>query len=121
MVPGAPSLNRNYLGSIVIGGVGAAVAVGAPGGLLLSALPVPAPTSLAALLLPAGHTSPTAPGSTSAAEPFVSPVTTPRSVARNRSPFRQPDLALVALVLAVVPTALLGGWRATVSLRRRRA
>ena len=121
VVPGVPGVNRNYLGSLVIGGVGAAVAVGAPGGPLLSALPAPAPTSLAALLLPPAHTAPTAPGSASAAEPFVSPISAPRMATRSRSPFRQPDLALVALVLAVVPTALLGGWRATVSVRRRRA
>jgi hypothetical protein len=120
IVPGLPSADRSYLGSLTIGGVGAAVAVGAPGAPLLDALPVPPPSSLAARLFP-----PAAPGrpSTSASGPHVVSVDQPAVVVPlaggRRSTLPQPDLTVVALVLAVVPTSALLAWR-LVAMRRMR-
>jgi hypothetical protein len=120
VVPGLPSANRAYLGTVTIGGVGAAVGVGAPGELLLDALPAAPPSSLAARLLPPA-TLGTSPGTTAhvpkqgtAPPPLGSPAAAP-----GRRPFPQADLRWLALVLAVVPTSLLVGWRLTVRGRLR--
>jgi hypothetical protein len=115
VVPGLPGANRTYLGQLTVGGVGAAVAVGAPDGPLLSVLPAPAPGSLADRLVPsrrlgASSTSPVGAGDARTGS------TTPVAVATSprRSTFPQPDLRLLAMLLAIVPTSLLVGWRLSV-------
>jgi hypothetical protein len=117
-VPGLPGANRSYLGQLTIGGVGAAVAVGAPDTPLLAALPAPPPGSLAARLLPTtpldgppGAARSSGTGTTAGADRPALPV------ARGRRTFPQPDLSVLALLLAVVPMSLLLGWR----LARRHA
>jgi hypothetical protein len=112
VVPGLPSLDRSYLGSAIIGGVGAAVGVGAPGEPLLGSLPVPPASSLDARLLPPQRlgTSPLpAAGVTSG--PAGRPAPTVAVAGRRRSVLPQADLRWLALALAVVPTSLLLGWR----------
>jgi hypothetical protein len=121
VVPGAPGANRSYLGSVLVGGVGAAVAVGSPGGALLSVLPPAAPTSLAARLLPARSLpagQPSAALVTGVGDPSVA---TAPAAARRHAALPQPDLAVLALALALVPTGLLAAWRLGVAVNRRRA
>jgi hypothetical protein len=115
VVPGLPGANRTYLGQLTVGGVGAAVAVGAPDGPLLSGLPAPPPGSLADRLVPmrrlgASSTSPVGAGDAMPSS------TTPIAVATSprRSTLPQPDLRLLAMLLAIVPTSLLVGWRLSV-------
>jgi hypothetical protein len=112
VVPGLPGANRTYLGQATIGGVGAAVAVGASDGPLLSVLPAPAPGSLAERLMPARRLGGTT-GATSESAATTIPGAAPVAVATppRRSTLPQPDLRLLALLLGVVPTSLLVGWR----------
>jgi hypothetical protein len=119
-VPGVPSANRSYLGSALIGGAGAAVAAAALPSLALPELPPPAPGSASALLppprlLPSVPAPGDRPGATG---PAPAPVLGVRRVA---SWLPLPDLQAVALVLLVVPLALLVEWRATTALARRTA
>jgi hypothetical protein len=112
VVPGLPSLDRSYLGSVTIGGVGAAVGVGAPGEPLLAALPAAPASSLDARLLPpqrlGGQPIPAA-GLTSV--PAGAPAPDIVAVGRRRPVLPPADLRWLALALAVVPTSLLIGWR----------
>jgi hypothetical protein len=120
VVPGAPGANRTYLGTLVVGGVGAAVALGTADGPLLSALPPAAPSSLAAVLLPSRNVPGVAAGA--ALPGAMSPggvAVAPAPLASRRRLLPDPDLRTVALMMAVVPPGLLLLWRGLVAVRRR--
>jgi hypothetical protein len=112
VVPGLPSVDRSYLGSVTIGGVGAAVGVGAPGEPLLAALPAAPASSLDARLLPAKQlgTSPLPAGGATSL-PAGARATAVAAAPRHRPVLPQADLRWLAFALAVVPTSLLIGWR----------
>jgi hypothetical protein len=119
VVPGLPSADRTYLGTITVGGVGAAVGVGAPGDVLLAGLPAPPAASLDARLLSSPVLRQTASAPVGSGPAAVAPTNPLAVLAGHRRPaLPQPDLRWLALALAVVPTSLLLGWRFT---RRRPA
>jgi hypothetical protein len=120
-VPGVPSLNRAYVGSALIGGAGAAVAAAELPALDLPQLP-PAPRGSATdVVLPGtGARTPDAvalpplgpgpPAGVTLPQPRLTPVV---------SWFPLTDLSALALVLMVVPLALLAAWRGGAWLGRR--
>jgi hypothetical protein len=120
-LPGVPSANRAYLGSALLGGAGVAVAAADLPALQLPQLP-PAPAgSAAAVVLPAsrgagppGVALPVPPGS-------APPPATAPALRRLADWLPLPDLREVALLLLVVPLALLVLWRAGTALGRRAA
>jgi hypothetical protein len=119
VVPGAPGVNRVYVGSLVVGGVGAAVAAGGADDALLASLPTPDTSSLTAALLPARDLG-TQPAGAATQRRATAPVTAapPTLAARVRDLLPQADLTTLALVLAIVPPSLLLLWRWLVLARR---
>lgn len=125
-VPGVPTLDRTYLGSVTLGGAGAAVAASSPGGLALPALPA-APAGSSAGLLAASGVPPSAGPGRSALDggtptPSGAPAPAPPAVAAPPTPTAAvglPDLRTLTLVLAVLPLALLALWRTATHLRWR--
>lgn len=120
-VPGAPSLNRTYLGSVLIGGAGAVVAAAELPALDLPQLP-PAPSgSASAAVLPGAGPLPAAPlPADGSRAPSVSADPAARPAARPVAYWLpMPDLGAVALLLMVVPLGLLVVWRASARVARR--
>lgn len=129
-VPGLPSLNRVYAGSITIGGAGAAVAAGSFGATELPQVPPSAPGSVAARLSPVNPAGRLAVGSPTGPIGSVSrsaapPVTAPVLAGHSSAPRPQLDLATLTLLLGLLSLVLLAFWRATSYLSwrpfRRRA
>jgi hypothetical protein len=125
-LPGIPSADRSYLGSITIGGAGAVVAAGLDPGLALAGLPpAPAGSSVAQLLRSQAGSS------TSGALGSVAAASTPRGGTARPGVAAQPttvplagwlplpDLRTAALLLMLLPLALLITWRGTALLTRR--
>jgi hypothetical protein len=120
VVPGAPGVNRAYVGSLLIGGVGAAVGAGASSDLLLAGLPAPGGSSLASTLLPdRALGTATMPAAATPADRRTGTTPLPTVAARRRRLLPQADLATLALAMAVVPPVGLVLWRSFVVLRRR--
>jgi hypothetical protein len=119
-VPNAPSFNRDYLGSVLVGGAGAVVAAADLPALDLPALP-PAPAgSATSAVLPGTGPRPASLGQgTPAQAPVDIAPRDDRATSRVASWLPLSDLSTVALLLMVVPLALLTLWRGTVRLTRR--
>lgn len=123
-VPGIPTANRTYLGTVTVGGAGAVVAASTPGSLTLPALPPPAAGSAGAVF-PAAPSLPGTPPGAALALPSVAGAQPPTTAQPPGLPplarlgLQTPDLRTLALLLALVPLALLALWRAAVRLTWR--
>lgn len=135
VVPGLPTVNRTYLGTVLVGGAGAAVAASREAALELTPLPpLPPDSAAAAVLAPDSTTTATgdtgtvglpaqlpgvvaAPAASGASAPQVAAPVAVRPVATW---LPLPGLRAVALLLLVLPLALLVAWRGGLWLVRRR-
>jgi hypothetical protein len=120
-VPGLPSADRTYVGTVTVGGAGAVVAASTPPAFVLPTLPPPPAGSAAALfpalpaLPPTGPAGQPTPGLAAVPAPAAAPELPPTRPAG----LQLPDLSTLALLLAIVTLALLAFWRAATYLSWR--
>ena len=117
LLPGLPSVNRRYVGSVLVGGAGAVVAAAVETGVDLVLPPVAPPGSAAEHVVPPLLPPPAAVGVPPVAVPETN-LPAPSVVGeRVRGVLLYPLASLrgVALVLLVLPLLMLAWWRAAVA------
>lgn len=123
VLPNAPSANRTYVGSVLLGGAGAAALAGDETSLVLGELPPVGPVESRVgppVSTPAATGGPVLAPGRPPQLPVGGATTYPVVVGRFRLGGLTWDLRPVALALAVVPLALLLLWRGGVGLTLRR-
>jgi hypothetical protein len=117
LVPGLPSVNRRYVGSVLVGGAGAVVAAGVGSGIDLGLPPPAVPGSPAAHVTPPYVAPPTSvPGLPQAGSGSFGPKVA-GATDRVRGVLLYPfaSVRAVALLLLFLPLLMLGLWRAHVA------